>query len=133
MSGITVDGADVVLRDIMEMRGFEKKIGPALYGEGLSILGAATQLVPVKFGTLKASGHVEGPDIHTSGGVEVRIVYGGPAADYALIVHENPGARHMPPTVYKFLERPVLAVEPTFDQRIAARLLGLPPSFPGVM
>lgn len=49
------------------------------------------QYVPVETGTLKSSGFVGPPDIR-GGNVTVSLGYGGPAAPYALAVHENPRA-----------------------------------------
>lgn len=62
--------------------------------------------VPVEFGPLKASGKI----VEIGAGDEQGgwlIFYGGPTADYALPVHEIAGARHAPPTCYKYLERAV--------------------------
>ena len=45
--------------------------------------------VPVETGTLRSSGLVE-PPVVEGGRVVVTLGYGGPAAPYALSVHENP-------------------------------------------
>lgn len=58
--------------------------------------------VPVEFGNLRASGR-----IFEGGEMEFAILYGGKEADYALPVHEIPGAYHAPPTCWKYLERAV--------------------------
>jgi hypothetical protein len=64
--------------------------------------------VPVDSGALKASGRVE----VTSDGAEV--VYGGPGAPYAAVVHEvNPEHK-------KFLERPALEHERDVEATVAA-------------
>ena len=46
---------------------------------------------PVVEGTLRGTGHVTTPHI-TAATILVRLGYGGPAAEYALAVHENPRA-----------------------------------------
>lgn len=72
---------------------------------------------PVQYGTLRASGFVDKPKI-TGSGATVDIGFGGAAAPYALFVHE--GTRHM--AARKYLERPVLAAQPQFPEKIARRL-----------
>ena len=64
------------------------------------------QFVPVDIGALKNSGFVEIPQV-SRGKATVTLKYGGPAAPYAAIVHEDLQATH---TVGqpKYLERPVL-------------------------
>lgn len=76
--------------------------------------------VPVRYGILKGSGHVE-PAEETGDGIEISIGYGGAASAYAVFVHENVAAYHRPPTKAKFLEDP-------FNQKAAdlpKRLEGL--------
>jgi hypothetical protein len=96
----------------------------ALYAEGLGIFRQSQKIVPVgpigdptykgAPGTLRASGVVEGP---TNG--EVLIGYGGPAAPYAIYVHEDPKARHKPGKSYKFLEIPFNEAVPKMEQNLA--------------
>jgi hypothetical protein len=62
--------------------------------------------VPVEFGPLKASGEIVTIDADSDSPLYA-IFYGGPTATYALPVHEIAGARHAPPTCYKYLERAV--------------------------
>ena len=57
---------------------------------GQRILGDSLELVPVDRGTLRATGHSE--VTRTKKAVSVVVAYGGPAARYALAVHENPRA-----------------------------------------
>lgn len=53
----------------------------------------AKKRTPVDTGVLRSSGHVQGPTF--SGRViEVKLVFGGPAAKYAAAVHENLTAKH---------------------------------------
>lgn len=72
--------------------------------------------VPVRFGYLKGSGHIIGPEV-TGSGAKIEIAYGGPAAPYALFVHEGT-ARHAPPTKRKYLEDPVLEAVRGLDAKI---------------
>lgn len=53
----------------------------------------AKKRTPVDTGVLRSSGHVQGPTVHGNE-IVVRLVFGGPAADYAAIVHENLQAHH---------------------------------------
>jgi hypothetical protein len=48
----------------------------------------AKQRCPVDTGALRSSGHVTEPD-DKGDGVEIRLVFGGPAAPYAYVVHEG--------------------------------------------
>jgi hypothetical protein len=89
----------------------------ALYAEGLQIFRASQKLVPVKFGTLKGSGVIEGP---TNG--EVFIGYGGAAASYALYVHEDMEATHKKNKSAKFLEIPFTEALNGMDERLAPYL-----------
>lgn len=67
-------------------------IGAALTGEAEDIMAASKERVPVDFGTLRASGHVQAPKMGGFSTIEITLGYGGPAAPYALAVHENPRA-----------------------------------------
>ena len=53
----------------------------------------AKRRCPVDTGTLRSSGHVQGPTVQGHE-IIVRLVFGGPAASYAAIVHENLTAHH---------------------------------------
>ena len=84
------------------------------------VMTASKQEVPVDLGNLKNSGHVTTPAVRFSG-VECAIQYGGPAAPYAVIVHENLKARH---TVGKarYLVDPFNRAIPGMDARMAMTL-----------
>ncbi len=77
--------------------------------------------VPVRTGALKGSGHITDP-IMEPGNIALQIGYGGPAAGYALFVHENLAAHHSPPTKAKYLEDPVNAAIQSLPSRMAGRL-----------
>jgi len=94
-----------------------KELDKALYKEALDIFRKSQRLVPVDKGFLKASGVVEGPINH-----EVLIGYGGPAASYALYVHEDPNAMHKSGKTYKFLEIPFMENQKDFAERLADQI-----------
>ena len=78
---------------------------------------------PVDKGPLRGSVHQEGP---TRTGTNYRtigtaIVAGGPAAPYAVYVHENLDAFH-PVGQAKFIESVILEVRPYMAARIAKRI-----------
>jgi hypothetical protein len=69
-----------------------KIMGGALFREGEGIMGDSKEkFVPVVTGNLRATGHVDLPKI-TTNGASVQLGFGGPAAPYALAVHENPNS-----------------------------------------
>lgn len=92
----------------------------ALTEEAQVIFARSQRLVPVRHGILKASGMVsraksEGSDMH------VDITYGGPAATYAMWVHEL-NHRHEAPTQRKYLQRPVEERTPNIPRNMAKRI-----------
>ena len=98
-----------------------KKTAGALYREAEQIMTTSKQnFVPVDWGTLKGSGHVETPKLSGST-ITVTLGYGGAAAEYALRVHEDLEARHKVGEA-KYLERPFLEAVHGMPERIAADL-----------
>lgn len=105
--------------------------GGALYRETERIMTAAKRRTPVKWGNLRASGHVLPPE--TRGGrIVVTLGFGGPAGSgtvgdetnwehvgYAIYVHENLTARHTVGEA-KYLERPLLEAVRGMETRLAA-------------
>lgn len=104
--------------------------------------GRAQAETPVKTGTLKASIHVEGPEVGAKS-VSARVATGGEASEYAIAVHEGvgphtitptnaqalywPGAAHPVKSVNhpgfagrKYIERPLLSMLPTYQALISA-------------
>jgi hypothetical protein len=79
---------------------------------------------PVDLGNLRASIHVEGPDKLSNGSVTVAIVAGGPAAPYALYVHENLEAYHTVGQA-KFIESTLKESAPFLPARMAKRVQSL--------
>ena len=92
----------------------------ALSEEAQVIFDRSQLLVPVATGVLKGSGFVTPPK--TSGKITfVDIGYGGPAASYAMWVHES-FSKHRRPTQRKFLERPVNERSRFIQKNIAIRM-----------
>lgn len=83
-------------------------------------------VVPVRTGALLTSGLVNGPYIQGAKAT-TNIVYGGPAAGYAIVVHELPPSRasHDYPTRWKFLENPVRLYAEGMGDRMATRVLDM--------
>lgn len=100
-----------------------KVLSGALFREGEGIMGDSKEkFVPVVTGNLKSSGHVDKPKI-TASGASVELGFGGPAATYALAVHENPNtgktATGSQVGEWKYLETPFKQHLTNMDQRLA--------------
>ncbi len=93
------------------------KLAMGLRMEGERIMADAKQnYVPVVTGVLRASGRVH--DVVQEGDTLLcRLSFGGPAASYALLVHEAPPERGQGKN--KYLEKAVLAAAPHIDRRLA--------------
>ena len=61
--------------------------------EGERIMVVAKLRTPVRHGVLRSTGHVEIPVV-AGNTIETTLGFGGPAAGYAIYVHENLTARH---------------------------------------
>jgi len=117
----TIHGADSVNRRLTELlNSVPQKVAAALYAEASNILTEAQKRTPVEFGTLRASGHVVGPTTE-GGNVSVIIAFGGPAAPYAVYVHENMEAHHNVGQA-KYLESVIVESSPKLAARVAARV-----------
>jgi hypothetical protein len=66
----------------------KSRLKSALFQEGLEIASVSQKRTPVLTGALRASHEVERP-VEGSDTIEVQIKVGGPAAPYALHVHEE--------------------------------------------
>lgn len=96
-----------------------------------AIMTKSKELVPVDTSALKNSGVVMDPEVG-SGKVTVTLGYGGPAAPYAIPVHEIPpppaesvggrSAVHQPPTTWKYLELPVLQAAASLEKQLGTAL-----------
>jgi len=146
-----VTGANAVEQAILELaRRLPTRVGDALKTEAELTMTEAKELCPVMDGHLRGSGFVTDPIID-SREIGVILGFGGPAAPYALSVHENPRAgktggwspkgwmtkgevtKWRGPRKYKkwakvgqwkFLEQPFLARRAGFEERIRGRVLG---------
>lgn len=90
----------------------------ALYREGERIMTEAKKRTPVDTGALRASGLVLRPDV-VGAVISVTMGFGGAAAPYALVVHENLQARHTVGQA-KYLESVINEALPDLDDRLAA-------------
>ena len=99
-------------------------IAQAIWEEANMIFAKSQILVPVDTGVLRGSGGVSAPQMGTQG-YFVDIFYGGPAAPYALFVHEIIGNYHNPPTQAKYLEQPVMEAMPSIQQNIRGRIIDI--------
>lgn len=70
-----------------------RQLAGALYRRSSAILAVSQRLVPVDTGALRGTGHVTAPKVDSKSAT-VEVVYGGPAAPYARIVHEDLNAHH---------------------------------------
>lgn len=134
--GATVRGAGEVARrlaTLAERQRHEAARVTCLTAE--EIMAASKALVPVRFGPLRASGHVVPPVIAG----DVVTVEAGFSAPYALATHENPRAGKtggVSPSgrrykawarvgEWKFLERPFQRIAPKLGERLRAAIAAL--------
>lgn len=101
--------------------GAPKALATTLFLEAHRILARSIRITPRDTGALRSTGHVEPPKV-TSRGAEVVLGYGGPAAPYAVYVHEITTSYHEPPTQAKYLEQPVLEATRGLSQRLGLSL-----------
>ena len=102
-------------------------LGGALYREAQEIIAQALPITPIRFGPLRRSAQVHEPE-YSGATVSVTLGFGNDAVKYAVYVHENLTARHMPPTQAKFLEIPLNDAVDGMADRLAAsagKALGL--------
>jgi hypothetical protein len=119
----TLEG-DIELRNVLEAAREKSPlaVAQAIYEEANLIFAKSQVLVPVDTGVLRGSGGVSAPQKGTTG-YFVDIFYGGPAADYALYVHEIIGNYHKPPTQAKYLEQPFMEALPQIQNNISRRIM----------
>lgn len=99
---------------------FSRELVTALRQEAEIEMTEAKRRTPVDTGNLRGSEHVEGPTM--SGRVlRAALVAGGPAAPYAVYVHENLDALH-PVGQAKYIESVLLESMPYMADRIARRV-----------
>jgi hypothetical protein len=121
----TLQGADELKRMLATSgENAPKATGQAIWEEANKIFAKSQVLVPVDTGVLRGSGGVSAPG-YEGKNLYVDIFYGGPAAPYALLVHEIQGNYHNPPTQAKYLEQPFMEALPSIQQNMAARIKDL--------
>ena len=79
----------------------------SLYKEAETIMAQSKQLVPVKTGVLRSSGHVQPPKPARNHNYIIDMGYGGPAVPYAVVQHEALHFKHTHGEA-KYLEKPTL-------------------------
>lgn len=95
-----------------------QSLGALLHQEAEIVMGDSKEHhVPVDIGALRASGHVLPPEI-SGDKISVTLGFGGPAAPYALKVHEDLQARHKVGGA-KYLEKPFMKRAEGLPQRLA--------------
>lgn len=97
-----------------------KSLSAGLFTEGERIMAKSKRLTPVDTGTLRSTGHVQKPVVE-EGRIEVTLGFGGPAAPYAIYVHEMIENHHEVGQA-KFLEQPVNEAARGFTERLAAEV-----------
>lgn len=113
----TYRGANEVLANLTKLIAFSpNEFAKALFQEGLVEAKECQRSTPVETGALRATIHVEGP-FREGRRIWIFIVAGGPSAEYALIVHEDPEAFHKVGG-WKYIERPLKESAPYMAGRI---------------
>lgn len=120
-----IEGANE-LKKMLEVSGAGagKLVGQVITEEANVIFGKALILTPIDTGALRGSGGVSAPQ-NFPNGIGVDIFFGGPAAPYALYVHEIVYYQHNSPTQAKFLEAPFMERLPEIQQNLARRIMDL--------
>lgn len=118
---LKIEGLDQLQRKLDALaQGLGAEVGHALRAEAEIEMTEAKRRTPVLTGVLKGSGHVTGPTWRGRE-VTVELKFGGPAAPYAVAVHENLEAFHKNGEA-KFLERPLMESAPHLAARVARRI-----------
>jgi len=99
-------------------------VAQAIWEQANLIFAKSQVLVPVDTGVLRGSGGVSAPQTDANG-YYVDVFYGGPAAPYALFVHEIIGNYHKSPTQAKYLEQPFMESLSDLQKNMASRILSL--------
>lgn len=121
-SKVTVTGVEAMRAKLQQLTSrLPDEVGRALYLETEIEATECKRRTPVDTGALQSSIHVEGPKRAFNGGIYTEIVAGGPAAPYALAVHENLDAFHNPGQA-KFIESTINESAPHMAARVARRI-----------
>lgn len=121
---LTITGTEQLRAALMRVgTDARPQIATALYQEAEEIMAVSKeQYVPVDLAILKASGHVQLPEMDGND-ITVKLGYGGAAKDYAVIQHERMDFKH-PVGGPKYLERPLLAAASGLAKKLADRIRG---------
>jgi hypothetical protein len=95
--------------------------GGALYVEAEIEMTEAKARTPVDTGALRGSGYVDQPQ-YSGREIRVELGFGGPAAGYAVIVHEDLEAIHPRGGQAKYLSSVIDESAPYLLDRVARRL-----------
>jgi hypothetical protein len=115
---ITVRGHERVIRNLVRLAVASPRAAQqGLRTEAEIEMTEMKQRTPVKTGALRGSGRIE--DLPNNGGV--RFLFGGPAVDYAVPVHENLDVFH-PTGQAKFMESVLNESVQHIPARVAARM-----------
>lgn len=115
---VTIRGLDQVNAALTRLADVNERAAiQALREEAEIEMTEAKKRTPVDTGALRGSGHL----IQEHNGLTVHLNFGGPAADYAVFVHENLEAFH-PSGQAKFLESVLMESAPHFPGRVARRM-----------
>jgi len=100
---------------------WHKGTAMAMMSVGEEWMTEAKKRTPVDTGALRASGHVQGPE-EIGDTMIVKLVFGGPSADYAMDVHENLDAYHRVGQA-KYLESVILERKGTYVAEVKRYLV----------
>lgn len=92
-----------------------RAVSQEVHDIGLEAFDQSQEMVPWRTGTLKGSGSIE--VTNDAAGVTVELSYGGPAAEYAIYVHEIQNNYNYGKS-WKYLEQPVSAKVPEIHRRV---------------
>lgn len=121
MSGARLTGGKAMRAKLQRVREkFKDRVVAALSIETEVEVTEVKRRTPVDKGPLRASVHQEGPE-RVGRIVTTRIVAGGPAAPYAIYVHEDMTAIH-PVGQAKFIESVILESRAYMGARVARRI-----------
>jgi hypothetical protein len=115
---IEIKGAKEFTRRIKKMGGDAPHIaGASLYQSAEAVMTRSREeFCPIKTGALKSTGHVQHPQINGAD-VTVALGYGGPAAPYAVVVHET-NKHYNFDKQWKYLETPLKEALPAIQQKL---------------
>lgn len=118
---VTIKGASELRAKLRRMIvEIPEEVARALYQEALVEQKESMRRTPVDTGALRASHETQRPVI-AGRNISVSILVGGPAAPYAIPVHENLEAHH-PVGQAKFLESTIRESGPHLPARLAKRI-----------